>query len=66
MGDLVNLSKFRKAKQRRNQDAQATINREKFGRSKAEKDRDQQQRERQDRSLDGSKLPDEDKDKPAR
>ena len=66
MGDLVNLNKFRKAKQRRNQDAHATINREKFGRSKADKDRDQQQRERKDRSLDGARLKDEDKDEPAR
>ena len=66
MGDLVNLSKFRKAKQRRNQDAQAAINREKFGRTKAEKDRDQTDREQRDKLLDGSRLPDEDKDKPAR
>lgn len=64
MGDLVNLNKFRKAKQRRNQDATATINREKFGRTKAETDRDQQQRERQGRDLDGAKLPGEDSDKP--
>lgn len=66
MGDLVNLNKFRKAKQRRNQDATATINREKFGRSKAERGRDQQQSERRDRDLDGAKLPDEDNDKPKR
>ncbi len=65
MGDLVNLNKFRKAKQRRNQEATAAINREKFGRTKADKDRDQQQRERQDRDLDGAKLPGEDSDKPA-
>jgi hypothetical protein len=65
MGDLVNLNKFRKAKQRRNQDATANINREKFGRPKAEKDRDQQQRERQNKELDGAKLPGEDSDKPA-
>jgi hypothetical protein len=65
MGDLVNLNKFRKAKQRRNQDATATINREKFGRTKAEKDRDQQQREHQKNELDGTKLPGEDTDKPA-
>ena len=66
MGDLVNLNKFRKAKQRRNLDATAAINREKFGRSKAERAGDQQQRERQDRDLDGAKLPDEDSDKPKR
>ena len=66
MGDLVNLNKFRKAKQRRNQDATAAINREKFGRSKAERGRDQQQRDRQDQDLDGAKLPDEDGDKPKR
>src|SRR5258706_5653212 len=31
MGDLVNLNKFRKAKQRQTEETQAGINREKFG-----------------------------------
>ena len=66
MGDLVNLNKFRKAKQRRTEEAQAGINREKFGRTKAETKRDRKTRESADRQLDGSKLPGEDGDKPKR
>jgi hypothetical protein len=56
MGDLVNLNKFRKAKQRRVEEDQATINREKFGRTKAEAKQDRQARERQDKALDDRKL----------
>ena len=66
MGDLVNLNKFRKAKQRRTEETQAGINREKFGRTKAETKRDRKTRERGERALDGSKLPGEDGDKPKR
>ena len=57
MGDLVNLNKFRKAKQRRSEETQAGINREKFGRTKAETKRDRKTREGGERALDGSKLP---------
>jgi hypothetical protein len=64
MGDLVNLNKFRKAKQRQSEDVQAGINREKFGRTKADTKRDRKTRERGERQLDGSKLPDADGDKP--
>ncbi len=46
MGDLVNLNKFRKAKQRQTEEVQAGINREKFGRTKAETKRDRKTRER--------------------
>ncbi len=66
MGDLVNLNKFRKAKQRQTEEVQAGFNREKFGRTKAETKRDRKTRERGDRQLDGSKLPVEETDKPKR
>jgi len=64
MGDLVNLNKFRKAKQRQSEDVQAGINREKFGRTKAETKRDRKTREREKRQLDGTKLPGEEGNKP--
>lgn len=35
MGDIVNLNKYRKAKQLREEEQAAAINREKYGRSKA-------------------------------
>ena len=60
MGDLVNLNKYRKTKQRREDDRQAAINREKFGRNKAETDRERQLRRQADQTLEGKKLdPDE-------
>ena len=45
MGDLVNLNKFRKAKQHRTDEDQAAINREKFGRTKAETKLDRRARD---------------------
>jgi hypothetical protein len=66
MGDLINLNKFRKAKQRQTEEVQAGINREKFGRTKAETKRDRKTREHGDKQLDGSKLPAEEADKPKR
>ena len=66
MGDLVNLNKFRKAKQRRAEEVQAGINREKFGRTKAETKTDRQTREKADRLLDGTKVDKDDGDKPRR
>ena len=60
MGDLVNLNKYRKTKQRREDDRQAAINREKFGRNKAETDRERLLRRQADQALEGNKLdPDE-------
>ena len=40
MGNVIRLNKHRKAKARANKEAQATENRIKFGRTKAEKQRD--------------------------
>ena len=64
MGDLVNLNKFRKAKQRRTEDVQADINREKFGRTKAQTKRDEKTREQREKLLDGAKVDEEDGKKP--
>jgi uncharacterized protein DUF4169 len=66
MGDLVNLNKFRKAKQRRAEEVQAGINREKFGRTKAETKIDRQTRDKADKRLDGAKVDENDGDKPKR
>ncbi len=66
MGDLINLNKFRKAKQRRAEEVQAGINREKFGRTKAETRTDRQAREKADKLLDGTKVDKNDGDKPKR
>jgi hypothetical protein len=64
MGDLVNLNKYRKAKQRLDDHRQATINREKFGRSKAETERDRRERRLDDKTLDDRKIePDSSDDK---
>jgi hypothetical protein len=59
MGDLVNLNKFRKAKQRRGEEDQAAINREKFGRTKADTKQARQARERAEKALAEKKLVDE-------
>jgi hypothetical protein len=56
MGDLVNLSKFRKAKQRQAEEDKSAINREKFGRTKAETTEARRLREKQDKALDARKL----------
>jgi hypothetical protein len=59
MGDLVNLNKFRKAKQRRVEEDQAAINREKFGRTKADTKQAREARERAEKALEDKKLVDE-------
>ena len=56
MGDLVNLNKFRKAKQHRTDEDQAAINREKFGRTKAETKLDRRPREQDEKALAAKKL----------
>jgi Domain of unknown function (DUF4169) len=56
MGELVNLNKYRKARQRLEDNRRATNNREKFGRSKAHTEREKQERRREQTSLDGKKL----------
>jgi hypothetical protein len=56
MGDLVNLNKFRKARQGREEKRAAAANRGKYGRSKAELLEIKAERDRDGRSLDGKKV----------
>ena len=58
MGDVVNLNKYRKAKQRESDARAAEINREKFGRNKAQTAQDRLQRRQEEKALDGKKLDD--------
>jgi len=58
MGDVVNLSRYRKTKQRQDEQRQAAINREKFGKTKAETERDRLRRQQQEKALDGKRLDD--------
>ena len=56
MGDLINLTKARKAKAKNVAIATAAANRTKFGRTSAEKNRDRSEKARAEKSLDGVKL----------
>jgi hypothetical protein len=55
-GNVVNLNKFRKKKQRAEKAKQADANRIKHGRTKGEKEREHADRERAARLLDGKRL----------
>lgn len=55
MGDVVNLNQFRKERERRRKAVQAAVNRERFGRTKAEKELDREEPNRTERVLDGAK-----------
>ena len=52
-GNVVNLRTFRKQKQRQEKEAKAAENRNKFGRTKAEKLRDETNQDNQTRHIDG-------------
>jgi hypothetical protein len=56
MGDLVNLNKFRKARQGRDEKRAAAANRGKYGRSKAELLEIKTERNRTGRDLDGKRI----------
>ncbi|NJO35644.1 MAG: DUF4169 family protein [Rhodospirillales bacterium] len=58
MGDLVNLNKFRKQRQRAGGALQAAENRIRFGRDKAERTRIRAEQDRQGRTLEGKRLED--------
>jgi len=62
MGDVVNLNKFRKAKNDDQKEKAAAENRRKFGRTKAEKLKEKQKSERNQSELDGKKRDDTSKD----
>ncbi|ODT69813.1 MAG: DUF4169 domain-containing protein [Pelagibacterium sp. SCN 63-23] len=55
MAEIVSLSKVRKQKARAEKDATAEANRQKFGRTKAEKLRDATEKARADKHVDGHK-----------
>lgn len=59
MAEILSLSKARKAKARSDKAAQATENRIKFGRTKAEKDLVKAKSDLSSNTLDGHKLGDD-------
>lgn len=67
MAEIINLRRARKEKMRRESQAEAAVNRRRFGRTRAEKTADKDAEDRAVRSQDGKRLDDrspspEDKD----
>ena len=60
MGDLVNLKRFRKRKEREQSDRQAETNRARFGRTKSERLADAKRSQHASDMLDQHKLESED------
>jgi hypothetical protein len=60
MGDLVNLNRFKKRSERKQQASQAESNRARFGRSKAERKADEQRAQRANEVLDQHRIDGED------
>jgi Domain of unknown function (DUF4169) len=58
MGDIVNLSKYRKQRQRTEQAKQAAENRVKFGRSKSDRARTRSEQDRRSQELEGKRRDD--------
>ncbi|MEC9344924.1 MAG: DUF4169 family protein [Pseudomonadota bacterium] len=58
MGEIVNLNRIRKQKQRAATDAAAATNRARFGRTLAERKRDAREQDDRDRLLEGKRLTD--------
>jgi hypothetical protein len=56
MADVINLRRARKDRARREHEREATANRQRFGRTKAQKSADQDVRARDRRSLDDKRL----------
>ncbi|MDB5411971.1 MAG: hypothetical protein JWR10_306 [Rubritepida sp.] len=61
MGDLVNLRKWRRAKQKAEAETQAAANRTAFGRTKAETQREKIEQAHREGALDAAKLDEEPK-----
>ena len=55
--DIVNLNKFRKARERAEAEKRAQENRTKFGRTKFEKEKATSEERTKERALDGAALP---------
>lgn len=58
MAEIINLRRARKQKMRRESQAEADVNRRRFGRNRAEKTADKDAEDRAVRSLDGKRLDD--------
>jgi hypothetical protein len=58
MGDIVNLSKYRKQRQRTEQTKQAAENRVRFGRDKSDRARTRSEQDRRNQDLDGKRRDD--------
>lgn len=56
MGEIVNLNRYRKARDQQRKEREAGINRVKFGRVKADTRNDFASRERARRDLEGKKI----------
>ena len=61
MADIVNLRRFRKARNRAEAEAAADENRRRHGRTKSEKQRDALEADQANRRLDGARLDKSDK-----
>jgi hypothetical protein len=59
MAEIVNLNRYRKAREKERAQAEAEVNRVRHGRTRAEKQRDADERDSETRSLDSSKLEDD-------
>lgn len=62
MGDVVNLNRYRKQRQRIEDAKQAAENRARFSRDKAERAKSKAEQEREARNLDNSHLDDKRRD----
>jgi Domain of unknown function (DUF4169) len=60
MGDVVNLRRARKSRERRREEANAAQNRVAFGMTKAQRRQLDSERDKSERSLDGRRLFDPD------
>ena len=63
MADVINLRRARKDRARHEQEREAAANRQRFGRTKAQKSADQDVRARERRALDDKRLLTEESDK---
>jgi len=58
MGDVVNLNRFRKAKEKALREAQAAANRTRYGRTKEQRAREKDEAARTIKDLEGKKIDD--------
>jgi hypothetical protein len=58
MGDVVNLNRFRKAKEKAVREAQAAANRTRYGRTKDQRAREKEEAARTAKELDSKKIDD--------